>query len=128
MRKLVPAVSACLTLLTAACSRAPEVDEQLKRDLEAASTSTIELAPNGPGTRVVSAIESKQPVQPAVTPVRRVNAPARTPPPETRQVTQTRSEPTATRPMSKPAVQPPPPGGYKTVNEVIRNAPFPIKP
>ena len=25
-------------------------------------------------------------------------------------------------------IAPPPPGGYKTVDEVIRNAPFPIKP
>lgn len=98
----------------------------MKRDLEAASVGGIELAPNGTGTNVVSAIESKQPMQPKVTPSRRVLAPAPTPPPVTPQVTNT--EPIATRPVARPAVQPPPPGGYKTVDEVIRNAPFPIKP
>lgn len=107
----------------------------MKRDLEAASVGGIELAPNGTGTSVVSAIESKQPpVQPRVTPTRRVLAPAKAPPPVTPQVTatnpdtKTSTEPVAPRPVARPAISPPPPGGYKTVNEVIRNAPFPIKP
>lgn len=108
----------------------PAVDEALEADLQAATAATIELAPRAPGTRVVSAIESKQPTQPGVTPVRRVTRPAPEPPPEIKQPARTAetNEPTAARPTATPAVQPPPPGGYKTVNEVIRNAPFPIKP
>jgi hypothetical protein len=125
MRQFTLGLSICVL---AACSRGPAMDEQLKKDLEAASAGTIELAPSGQRTNVVSAIESKQPVRPTVTPVRPKLAPAKTPPPVTPQVTTTSTEPTATRPVTRPAVQPPPPGGYKTVGEVIRNAPFPIKP
>ena len=116
--------------LMAACGRQSTMDEAMKADLEAAATATLELAPRANGQQVVSAIESKNPTQPRVAPVRRTRAAAQTPPPETRQVTQAADvpEPAATRPASRPAVNPPPPGGYKTVNEVIRNAPFPIKP
>jgi predicted small lipoprotein YifL len=122
-------VLAALVVLTA-CGRQSDMDEAMKADLDAASTATIEMAPRGAGTHVVSAIEARNPTQPQVTPVRRVAAPARTPKPETPQVTQAASapEPTATRPSTTPAVSPPPPGGYKSVGEVIRNAPFPIKP
>jgi hypothetical protein len=116
-------------LAIAACSRQSTMDEAMKADLDAASTATLELAPRAQGTAVVSAIESKNPAQPRVAPVRRTTAPAQTPRRETPQVTQVaRPEPTATRPSTTPAVQPPPPGGYKTINEVLRNAPFPIKP
>ena len=112
-----------------ACGQQSTVDAALKADLESAATATIEMAPRGNGTQVVSAIESKNPTQPRITPVRQVKAPARTPKPETPQVTQASApEPAATRPATTPAVSPPPPGGYKTMGEVIRNAPFPIKP
>lgn len=116
--------------LVAACGRQSTMDEAMKADLDAAATATLEFAPRTQGQQIVSAIESKRPEQPRVAPVRRTRAPAHTPVPETRQVTQTADapEPTATRPVTRPAVNPPPPGGYKTVNEVIRNAPFPIKP
>jgi hypothetical protein len=127
MRRL----SLCLAIaaLSAACSRSPEMDAQMKADLDAASTATMELAPRGPSTRVVSAIESKNPTQPVAVPVRKTVAPARTPRPETPTVVA--EEPVAKAPApapTTPRVQPPPPGGYKTVGEVIRNAPFPIKP
>ena len=116
-----------LTALSAACSRSPEMDDQMKADLDAASTATVEMAPRGPATKVVSAIESKNPTRPVVAPVRKTVAPARTPRPETPTVVA--EEPIAKAPVSAPPrVQPPPPGGYKTVGEVIRNAPFPIKP
>ena len=127
-RNFIAVIGLCAMSAVSACSRSAPVDEQLKKDLEAASTGTIELAPAGARTNIVSAIESKQPVQPRVTPVRPKPAPARTPPPVTPDVAPTSTEPTATRPVTRPAVQPPPPGGYKTVDEVIRNAPFPIKP
>jgi hypothetical protein len=126
---------ASVSLLLAACSRAPEMDADLKRDLEAASAGNIELAPSGTKTNVVSAIESKQPVRPMVTPVRQTKAPAKTPKPEMPQVSQTgtpaaavSTEPTAQRPLPASSVQPAPPGGYKTMGQVIRQAPFPINP
>ena len=132
MRKLHPIVLvATLATLVACGPGSAPMDEALQRDLQAASAGAIELAPRTQGTQVVSSIEAKRPpAQPRVAPVRRVSAPAPTPEPETPQETRTAesNEPTAKRPTSRPAVQPPPPGGYKTVNEVIRNAPFPIKP
>ena len=116
-----------LSALLAACSRSPEMDAQMKADLDAASTATVEMAPRGPATKVVSAIESKNVTHPTVAPVKKAVAPARTPRPETPTVVS--NEPVAKAPMpAPPKVQPPPPGGYKTVGEVIRNAPFPIKP
>lgn len=128
MRKLIPV----LLIAAAACGRqSSPMDEALQRDLQAASAGTIELAPRMPGTQVVSAIESKRPpAEPRVAPVRRASGPAPAPESETPQPTRTAesNEPTAKRPTTTPAVQPPPPGGYKTVGEVIRNAPFPIKP
>lgn len=127
LRRSAPLLAVMAAL--AACGQASAIDQSLKADLDAAATATIEMAPRGQGTQVVSSIESKRPVQPQVTPVRQVKAPARTPRPETPQVTQaSASEPIATRPTTTPAVSPPPPGGYKSVGEVIRNAPFPIKP
>ena len=134
MRFTLPVASVSMLLL-AACSRAPDMDADLKRDLEAASAGSIELAPSGAGTNVVSAIESKQPVQPQVTPVRQTQSPARTPKRETPTIAQTgqpaaavSTEPTAQRPLPASSVQPAPPGGYKTMGQVIRNAPFPINP
>lgn len=130
MRHFIVASSITATLLLAACGRQSTMDEAMKADLDAASAGAIELAPMGTATKVVSGIESKNPTQPRVTASRTVRAPARTPNPETSQVTQASRtpDPVATRPATRPAVQPPPPGGYKTVGEVIRNAPFPIKP
>ena len=128
-RNLVPAMIFAATL--AACSRAPEMDEAMKRDLEAASAGSIELAPSGPALKTVSAIEQNKPTAPRVAPVRRVEAPAQTPPRAPQPTQQARTnEPAATAPSpaSIPKVQPCPPGGCKTMNDVIRNAPFPIKP
>jgi hypothetical protein len=128
MRYIIQIASTSAALVLVACGRSSSVDDQLKQDLEAASASTMVLAPNGGGQRVVSAIEQTGKVQPKVTTSRKAVAPARTPKPEVRQTAQTKSEPVATVPTSRPAVSPPPPGGYKTIGEVLRNAPFPIKP
>lgn len=130
MRKLIAPLVLAAGVAACGGQTASPMDEALQADLQAATAATIELAPREQGTTVVSAIESKQPTRPQVAPVRRVTRPAPEPEPETRQPTQTAEtdEPTATRPTTTPAIQPPPPGGYKTVNEVIRNAPFPIKP
>ena len=116
-----------VTALAAACSRSPEMDAQMKADLDAASTATLELAPRTPATKVVSAIESTKDARPMVAPVKKAVAPARTPRPETPTVVA--EEPVAKAPAPQPPkLQPPPPGGSKTIGEVIRNAPFPIKP
>jgi hypothetical protein len=124
-------------LALAACSREPAMDAQMKADLEAVSSGGIELAPAGGGTKTVSAIEQVQKAQP------RQSAPKPQAPPSAPRVAQNApdpdptpqrtpqpvsNEPVARVPASRPAVQPPPPGGYKSVGEVIRNAPFPIKP
>jgi len=131
MRHSVRLASVTAGLLLAACGRQSTMDDQMKQDLEAASASTMELAPAGGGQRVVSAIEQTGKVQPRVTKTRQAppKAPALNKKPETPQPAQTAAaEPTATRPSQAPAVSPPPPGGYKTIGEVLRNAPFPIKP
>ena len=129
MRHFIRVPSVAAALLVAACAQQPAMDEQMKQDLQAASATTMELAPRGSGTAVVSGLEQTNPVQPAVTKVRRTQAPAQTPKPTTpQQTTVSNNDPAATRPASPPKVSPPPPGGYKTVNEVLRKAPFPIKP
>jgi hypothetical protein len=134
---MAPIVAA---LVLAACDRAPSVDEQLKQDLEAASAGAIELAPQAPSTKVVSGVEQVKRAQPRPTAPRpkappvesdqvaESDDPAPTPEPRVVQQAPVNNEPAATRPSSPPRVQPAPPGGYKTVDEVIRNAPFPIKP
>lgn len=122
-------------LLLSACGRQSDIDDAMRRDLEAASAGAIELAPSGAGTKVVSAIESKNPIQPKVTPVRRTLPPAKAPPLQAPRRTTTaaaperatQTEPAAARPSSAPKVQSCP-GGCKSVGEVLRNAPFPIKP
>lgn len=131
-------IAAALAL--AACSGTPAVDEQLRQDLEAASAGAIELAPMGGGTKVVSGVEQVRRETPRPTAPRPKASPVQSgrvtesrdpaPAPEPRVVQQApvSNEPAATRPVSAPKVQPAPPGGYKTVDEVIRNAPFPIKP
>jgi hypothetical protein len=130
VRKLIGSLFFAAALIACGESSSASMDEGLQADLQAVSAGTIELAPTNQGTKVVSGIESRQPAEPRVAPVRRATGPAPDAEPETRQPTRTAEtdEPTAVRPSTTPAVQPPPPGGYKTVNEVIRNAPFPIKP
>jgi hypothetical protein len=125
----------------AACDRAApgSMDDAMRRDLEAVQAGTIEMAPAGDGQKVVSAIEQTRRAQPQPrTPAPRAPDVARevaqnaepepAPDPVSTAPAPTSTEPVATRPSSAPRVSPPPPGGYKTVGEVIRNAPFPIKP
>jgi hypothetical protein len=123
----LPLLTISVALLSAACGGDPSLDDALKRDLEAASAGSIELAPKG-GQQVVSAMELTPQAKPVVTKTRRVPAPAPRPKPHNPQPAPASNEPTAPRPVSTPKVSPPPPGGYKTIDEVIRNAPFPIKP
>jgi len=122
--------------VVAACggkSTPAQADGEFHRDLQLANGQGIELLPNASRTAVVSAIEQTGTGTPA--PERaRTRAPrpkARRTPPPARVATPT--APPAERPAPRPTfdanvISPPPPGGYKTVDEVIRNAPFPIKP
>lgn len=116
-----------------------QANDELQRDLQLASGAGIELLPNASRTTVVSAIEQAGTAEPAPAPTktrapvarpksRRVAPQARvvrapSPAPE-RQVDRPSPRPT----FDANVISPPPPGGYKTVDEVIRNAPFPIKP
>ena len=110
-------------LCVAACGRQAAMDDQMRKDLEAASVSTMELAPNGGGQHVVSALE-QVPTGPNSS-SKKAKPPKA---PEHPQTAQTSKEPAATRPAQRPAVNPPAPGGYKTIGEVLKNSPFPIKP
>jgi hypothetical protein len=115
-----------------------QASDDLQRDLQLASGSGIELLPNAARTTVVSAVEQTGTAEPAPSPTKARTPVAR---PKTRR-TPPRQAPVRSTPpprVSSPAprpsptfdanvISPPPPGGYKTVDEVIRNAPFPIKP
>jgi len=101
------------------------MDDQMRQDLQAASTSTLELAPQGSGQKVVSSIEQTGLPRPGKT----AHGPAE--PPSDTTVTQTAAssaDPAAIKPLPKSSVSPPPPGGYKSIGHVIKNAPFPINP
>jgi hypothetical protein len=118
-----------------------QASDDLRRDLELASSSAIELLPNAASTQVVSAVEQTGTAQPAPAPTKARTPVARPKPrrvaPEARVVRAPTPTPRPERQADRPAPQPvfgadvispPPPGGYKTVDEVIRGAPFPIKP
>src|SRR5688572_30199745 len=62
--RLAPIIAA---LALAACGSEPTMDEQLKADLQSASAGSIELAPAGAATKVVSGIEQVQKAQPRPT-------------------------------------------------------------
>jgi hypothetical protein len=116
-----------------------QADGDLQRDLQLASGQGIELLPSAPRTTVVSAIEQTGTAEPAPAPTK-VRAPIARPKPRrvTPQPRVVRTpSPAPQRQVERPSprptfdanvISPPPPGGYKTVDEVIRNAPFPIKP
>ena len=142
-QRLASTVALVALATVAACggSSAPDrADGDLQRDLELAkSQQGIELLPAGSRTAVVSTIEQTGLAAPAPAPTR-AKAPAARPAPRRaapqRRVARTaapRPERQVERPTPRPVfdanvISPPPPGGYKTVDEVIRNAPFPIKP
>jgi hypothetical protein len=126
----------------AACSQsAPSANDALRRDLELARGQGLELAPRGAGQATVSAVElvpqgtrapsssgstqrAKAPA-PSAKPAAVAEAPAAAPAESPAATT----APATERPVStRPAMNPPPPGGYKTMGELIRKAPFPINP
>jgi hypothetical protein len=148
-RQLGSATVALALAGLAACSRPASTDDSLQKDLQQASSS-LTMLPNGSGTAVVSAIEQTPSATPAV--AKRQNTPKRTPqrvsakPALAEAVTVTpevvheempapaqpaREElPAAPAPRAPQgrATQAPPPGGFKTIDEIMRKAPFPINP
>jgi hypothetical protein len=129
----------------AACSRStPPRDASLQRDLDLAGGQGIELAPQGSARATISTDELIPAGNRRPATIARAKAPARqastpTPTPETRVAEQAvpssanrdsaiAPAPATPRPSTRNAVSPPPPGGYKTMGELIRKAPFPINP
>jgi hypothetical protein len=139
--RLVLAILALSAL--AACGKGtPVEDAALRRDLGLVGgpNSGLELAPRSGSQAVVSAEElipagnrSKASTAPASvtrhpvarTASRRAVAPVSAPAPHDSVVA---AAPATQRPLPASSVSPPPPGGYKTMGEIIRNAPFPINP
>ena len=142
----------------AACSTStPASNDDLRRDLELARGQGLELAPRAAGQATVSAAElhpdNAKPVATRASRVRQ-NTPVVVASPKGESVAeapQPAVEPTAApapaaasveptpapaaagpvRPQptrGKPAMNPEPPGGYRTMGELIRKAPFPINP
>lgn len=129
----------------AACGRtAPATDAALQRDLNLAKGQGLELAPQGSVRSTLSADELSPPgthtrstaQQVSKSPAPRQAAPARTEPRVAEQQAPApqshdsvvAAAPATPRPSAAGAISPPPPGGYKTMGELIRRAPFPINP
>ena len=129
----------------AACGRtAPATDAALQRDLDLAKGQGLELAPQAsarstlspdelspPGTRARSTVPqvSKSPAPHRAAPARSEPklAERETPAPQSHDSV-VATAPAMPRPSAAGAISPPPPGGYKTMGELIRKAPFPINP
>ena len=136
----------------AACSKPAPTDDSLQKDLQQANSS-LAMLPTSSGTAVVSAIE--QTPSATKTAAKRQNTPKRSPqrisakPAAAKAVTPapepTQDEMPAPAPSQPPtredlpaapaprapqgrATQAPPPGGFKTIDEIMRKAPFPINP
>src|SRR5437867_6599945 len=136
-------VAATLSGVAACSQSAPSANDALRRDLELARGQGLELAPRGAGQATVSAVElvpqgtrapsssgsSQRATAPAPATRHETIAQAPAPSPSPADAPAPATAPATQRPVSnRPAVNPPPPGGYKTMGELIRKAPFPINP
>jgi hypothetical protein len=129
----------------AACNRpTTTADAALQRDLDLArnqssqASASMNIAPD----EVIPAGNRSRAVLPRSERVRRLATPAPTPavnsalpvvstamsaPPATHD-SAVAVDPATPRPSAQGAISAPPPGGYKTMGELIRKAPFPINP
>ena len=141
--KVFIAAAALAAVAACAPSSSSTKNDDLRRDLELARGQGLELAPRGAGQSTVSAAElipqgshatsssssSRQRRTPAIKPAPKgetvAEAPAPTPTPDP---TPAAAGPTRPQPSTRPAMNPQPPGGYKSMGELIRKAPFPINP
>lgn len=145
-------------VLAACGNKTAPLDEELARDLEQIGGGSLELAPTASGTQVMSAVElsPKAPAAaPAPAPARaraprpaprpkqqvvrapapkpravdRAPAPAPAPEPARPAADQVEMEAPAPSPTSAPqGAGPAPPGGWRSVDDVIRNSRVPITP
>jgi hypothetical protein len=138
------AAAISLAALAACGQTAPTSDAALQRDLDLAKGQGLELAPQGSARPTLSADElvpagnhaKSTAKQLSKAPAARQAAPAQSEPKVAERATpaaQPRDSVVATapatpRPSAAGAISPPPPGGYKTMGELIRKAPFPINP
>jgi hypothetical protein len=129
---------AALALAAAACGRSsPASTDELRRDLELARGQGLELVPRGAGQSTVSAAELI-PQGTKASSSREVRAPRRAtvsaPKPQTPQAPAVADVPVTPEPVrpqpagTRPAMNPEPKGGYKSMGDLIRKAPFPINP
>lgn len=143
------AVAVSLAALAACGRTAPATDAALQHDLDLAKGQGLELAPQGSARSTLSADElipsgnrtrstahqvSKSPAQARATAARTEpqvaerQAPAPQAPTAQSHDSVVATAPATRRPSAAGAISPPPPGGYKTMGELIRKAPFPINP
>jgi len=119
-------------IFAAGCGRAAAMDDGMKEDLQAASAATMELAPVAGGQKVVSAIEQTprpETAQRAPHGPSQAETESHTPNPQRQDCSQQVADgPAAQKPLPASSVRPAPPGGYKSMGEVLRKAPFPINP
>jgi hypothetical protein len=150
--------AAIAALAACSGSKQPTLSDDLKQDLAKAGGGDVQLASvSGPRLEVVSASErtignvpaprapnvSRAPsanrgTRAVVRSARHVTPAAAQPSPKAEQAAPAEAphadpvpEPTPTpvgRPTPMPSTQREPPGGWKTMGDVIRNAPFPINP
>jgi hypothetical protein len=143
-----------VVVAAAACSGTQPLDDSLVRDLDRAQSTALELAPAGQSLQLVSEIEGGPAARPAPpaearprTVARRTTPPVRPaaqrpaprdaepvpvaprPQPAAAPAREVADYPATPRPESAPlGAGPPPPGGWKSVGEVLRTIPIPIKP
>jgi hypothetical protein len=145
-------------VLAACGNKTAPLDEDLARDLEQVGGGSLELAPTASGTQVMSAVElspkapaaapapapararaprpaprPKQQVARAPSPkpraVDRAPDPAPAPEPARAAADEVEMEAPAPSPASAPqGAGPAPPGGWRSVDDVIRNSRVPITP
>lgn len=136
------------TVALAACGRGGSAPIDLGSELDQATGDTSGLLPNRGGTQFVSAIERTPGSVPARTSVKQptpspravqqpVKAPVQAKAPEP-QAEAIAVAPQAPAPAAQPAVTPAPTptptptphrrGGYSTMGDIMRKAPFPINP
>lgn len=139
-------IAAVSIVALAACGRtAPATDTVLQRDLDLAKGQGLELAPQSSARSTLSADElipagkrvrtttpqiSKAPAPRQAVPAQSEPrlAESHAPIPAQAHDSVVATAPATPRPSAAGAISPPPPGGYKTMGELIRKAPFPINP
>jgi hypothetical protein len=138
--RALPIFAALALSSLAACNRAtPTADAALQRDLEAARSQAAQASANmniAPDEVIPAGNRSRARAQlPRVERVRHSPAPSPAPAPRVASAAPTAahdsaiaSAPATPRPSAQGAISAPPPGGYKTMGELIRKAPFPINP